>query len=602
MSELMSRQVTVDPITLAVISGALTSAVNEMTVVVERTARSPIVAISHDYSNALYTAVNGVPEMIVQGPDQPCHLGGMLRSVKSAADRFPTLANGDVIVGNLPDLNGTHLLDVDLIMPIYFDDQLVGWACSRAHEIDLGGPVAGGYNPEAEELYAEALAIPPIKLVEAGRVREDIWELILANVRAPELLRGDMGAQLSAVRVAARRVQQLCARYGVDVVLAATRDLLDRGERLMRAQIAAMPDSVYTGEQWIQDDGRGTPDSRIGCTIEVLGDNLQIAIESPPVCRSYRNSYWGLTLGAVFYAVLSGVEPGLPINEGLYRPIHVEPPPAGTMLNPNRPAACQMSTADVWAVVFDAVCDALSSIAPERAYAGWQRVALFGVTGIDPRYGEYYGGALHIACMGGAGACHGMDGGGLWGIVGTGGASTTGDVELLEFRMPLHFEQHELQVDSACPGRWRGSPGAVLEFEVVDHRAQVSHVGDGTKFPAASRRGGGSPRDRADRVHKKFIIHRDRRREPIPMHSLRDVEAGERVLCFLPGGGGLEPASDRDPQSVALDVAAGLVSVESAREEYGVLLDEATSKVDTDATSALRARLSGAHGPVYPRE
>jgi N-methylhydantoinase B len=190
-----------------------------------------------------------------------------------------------------------------------------------------------------------------------------------------------------------------------------------------------------------------------------------------------------------------------------------------------------------------------------------------------------------------------MDGGGLWGIIGTGGASTTGDVELLEFRMPLHFERHELHVDSACPGRWRGSPGTVLEFEIVGHRAQVSHVGDGTKFPAASRRGGGSPRDQEDRIHKKFIVHQDGQREPIPMHSLRDVQAGERVLCFLPGGGGLEPALDRDPQSVAVDVAAGFVSRESARDEYGVLLDQATCEVDTDATSALRARLPGAHDP-----
>src|SRR5207244_7840276 len=144
-------------------------------------------------------------EMIVQGQDQPCHLGGMLWSVKSAAERFGgNLEPGDAVVCNLPDLNGTHLLDVDLMQPIFFEDRIVGWACSRAHEIDLGGPVAGGYNPEAEELYAEGLAIPPIKLVAGGEVRDDIWELILANVRAPELLRGDMGAQLSAVRVASR--------------------------------------------------------------------------------------------------------------------------------------------------------------------------------------------------------------------------------------------------------------------------------------------------------------------------------------------------------------------------------------------------------------
>jgi N-methylhydantoinase B len=586
----VARRTTVDPITLAVVSGALTSAVNEMSVVVERTARSPIIAISHDYSNAMYTVANGLPEMIVQGPDQPCHLGGMLWSVKGAARRFAgDLEPGDVIVSNLPDLNGTHLLDVDLIMPIFVEERIVGWACSRAHEIDLGGPVAGGYNPEAEELYAEALAIPPVKLVQAGTVREDIWELILANVRAPELLRGDMGAQLSAVRVAARRLRELCARYGPDVVEAATGELLDRAERLMRAQIAAVPDGVYAGEDWIQDDGRGTPDSRIGCMLEVRGDELRISIESPPLCASYRNSYWGLTVGAVYYAVLSGVEPGLPINEGLYRPLIVEPPPAGTMLNPTRPAACQMSTADVWAVVFNAVTDAMSKAVPQRAYAGWQRVALFGITGIDPRYGEYYGGALHIACMGGAGALHGMDGGGLWGIIGTGGASTVGDIELLEFRMPLHFERHELQADSACPGTWRGALGAVLEFEPVDHRAELSHVGDGTKFPAPSRLGGGSPADAGMRVHRKFVLRGDGTGEEIPLHSVMHADAGERIVCLLPGGGGVGPAFERDAGLVARDAAHGFLTLESAREEYGVVLDGQTLAVDEAATESLRA-------------
>ena len=587
----MTERTRVDPITLAVIRGALTSAVAEMSVVVERTARSPIIAISHDYSNALYVQLEDGPQMVVQGQDQPCHLGGMLASVKNAALRFADgLAPGDVIVGNEPDLNGTHLLDVDLIQPIFAGDRLIGWACSRAHEIDIGGPVAGGYNPHAEDLYGEGLVIPPIKLVEAGRTREDVWSLILANVRAPELLRGDLGAQLSAVRVAARRVQDLALRYGTETALAAMKELLDRAERLMRAQIAAMPDGRYHGESWIEGDGRGSREARIGCSIEVAGDGLRIAIDSPPANRSYRNSYWGQTLGAVYYGVLSGIEPGLPINEGLYRPLAVDPGPSATMLNAARPAACAMSTSDIWANVFDAVCDAMSRIVFERACAGWQRPALFGPSGVDPRSGDHYGGALHIACMGGAGAVSGLDGGGLFGIVSTGGGSTTGDVELLEFRLPLHFERHELAIDSACPGRWRGALGAELEFELVDHAAELAHVGDGTRFPASSRLGGGSPRDPDRRVHRKEVVRHGGQREPIPLHSLVAAAAGERVRAFLPGGGGVGPACERDPALVAADVRAGFVSPESALEEYLVILDRTTLEPDLAATALLRRR------------
>ncbi|MBM3677905.1 MAG: hydantoinase B/oxoprolinase family protein, partial [Actinobacteria bacterium] len=230
----------VDPITLAVVSGALSSAVSEMSVVIERTARSPVVALSHDYSNAVYTTVNGFPEMVVQGEDQPCHLGGMLASVKTVAERFAgNLAPGDVILGNDPAANGTHLLDIDVVQPVFHDGRIVAWACSRAHEIDIGGPVPGGYNPNAADIYAEGLRIPPTKLVEAGRMRDDVLELIIANVRSTQLFEGDLGAQLSAVRVAARRVHELFERYGAGVVESAMAELLDRAERLAREQIAA---------------------------------------------------------------------------------------------------------------------------------------------------------------------------------------------------------------------------------------------------------------------------------------------------------------------------------------------------------------------------
>jgi N-methylhydantoinase B len=592
-------QTSPDPITLAVVSGALTSIVREMSVVIERTARSPVVALSHDYSNAVYTTANGYPEMIVQGHDQPCHLGGMLSSVKSVAERCrDELAPGDVVVGNDPELNGTHLPDIDVIQPIFFEDRVVGWACSRAHEVDIGGPNPGGYNPLAADIYAEGLRIPPIKLVDRGRVREDVWSLILANVRSPHLLRGDMGAQLSAVRIATRRVQELFEKYGPDSVEGSMAELLDRAERLMRAQIASMPEGVYTGGQWIQEDGRGAPDALVGCSVEVRGDEMKISLESPPACKSYRNSYGGLTTGAVYYGVISALEPGLPINEGLYRPLEVDLGPRGTMLNAEHPAACAMSTGDIWSTVFDSVCDAMSKVVPERACAGWTRVAIFEVAGTDPRYGQHYSGLLHVALMGGSGAVHGLDGGGLWGVISTGGASTTGDIELLEFRFPLHFFEHELRCDSACPGRWRGAVGATVQFEPLGHSAALTHVGDGTKFPPPSRLGGGSPRD-AERVHRKFIVEHDGRREPIPLHSLKTAEAGQRVLVLLPGGGAVGAAFERDPELVRHDVEAGFVSLEAAREEYRVVLEPTSLTLDEAATAELRDPAPTAR-PAHP--
>jgi N-methylhydantoinase B len=579
----------VDPITLAVVSGALSSAVAEMSVVIERTARSPVVALSHDYSNAVYTMVNGAPEMVVQGNDQPCHLGGMIASVKSVAERFrDELVDGDVVIGNDPAANGTHLLDIDLICPVFHDGRPVAWACSRAHEIDVGGPVPGGYNPNAGDIYAEGIRIPPTKLVEAGEFRRDVFELILANVRSTQLFEGDLGAQLSAVRVAARRLRELFAKYGPTDVEAAMGELLDRAERLGREQIAAIPDGRYAGEQWIQADGRGAPDLRIGCVVEVAGDTLEVTLESPPAVASYRNSYGGLTAGAAYYAVIAALEPGLPINEGLYRPITIRPGEPGSMLNAAHPSACAMSTADVWTIVFDAVSDALSKAVPERAVAGWTRAAIFEISGEDPRIGQHYSGLLLFAFMGGAGAVYGLDGGGLWGVIPTGGAGTTGDIELIEVRMPLHIHRHELREDSACPGRWRGFPGAIVEFELLGHEALLAHAGDGTRFPPPSRLGGGSPYDASERVHRKWLVRADGEREPIELHTLTQARAGERVVCLISGGGGVGEARERAVAAVARDVEYGFVSVERAAAEYGVALDGATRVVDETATAVLR--------------
>jgi N-methylhydantoinase B len=473
------------------------------------------------------------------------------------------------VVRNEPDTGGSHLVDIDVIQPVFFRGRVVAWACSRAHQGDIGGPVPSGYNPYAEDLFAEGLVIPPVKLVEAGTSRNDIWEIILANVRLPDLVRGDIGAQLSAVRTAARRLEAIYAKYGDEVVDRAMRELLDRSERRARAQIAAIPDGRFSGSSWIEADGHGAPDAEIRCEVEVRGDRMVVSITSPPECRSYRNSYAGCTLGAVYYAVISALEPGIPVNEGLYRALDVQLGPVGTMLNAARPAACVMSTGDVWANVFDAVADALSKAVPDRAVAGWSKCCINGFSGRDPRTGDLYGGLMGITVQGGAGAVYGLDGGGLWGIIPTGGAAMCGDIELLEFRLPLHFWQHELRCDSGCPGRWRGAPGAVLEIEVVDHTSVVSNVGDGARFPSPSRLGGGAAADCRQRVYQRHVVRVDGSSDPFPLHSVRELRAGERLLSYIPGGGGIGSPLDRDRAAVEADIRGGYVSEEAARTEYG---------------------------------
>jgi N-methylhydantoinase B len=562
----------VDPITLAVVHGATRSIVREMTAIIQRTARSPILALGNDFSNAVYTTAGGAPEMVVQGQDQPVHLGGMIVAVKSVASMWvEEVRPGDIFVRNEPSRGGSHLIDIDVIAPVWSDGRLVAWACSRAHMGDIGGPAPGGYNPHAEDLFSEGLIMPPTKLVEGGRTREDVWRLILANVRIPELVAGDIGAQLSAVRVATRRLEQLFERYGTDTVDRAMAQILDRAEELARADIGRIPDGEFTGESWIEDDGHGTGDLCIRTVVRKHDDRLDVTIESPPACRSYRNSYAGATLGAVYFAIITGLEPGLPINEGLYRAVEVDLGEPGTMLNARLPAACAMSTGDVWAAVWESVCDALSKMVPERACAGWSQLAVNTLAGIDPRDGQPYStGPLHITHQGGSGAVTGVDGGGLWGLICTGGAASVGDVELLEFRLPLHFHQHELWPDSGVPGTWRGAPGAMLDVEIVGHEATVTHIGTGTVYPPPSRLGGGSPEDVKKRIHRKVLVRADGTREELGLHAIVTAGPGDRIVAQIPGGGAVGPAERRDPELVVRDLRAGLVSPESARDEYGL--------------------------------
>jgi N-methylhydantoinase B len=197
---------------------------------------------------------------------------------------------------------------------------------------------------------------------------------------------------------------------------------------------------------------------------------------------------------------------------------------------------------------------------------------------------------MHVTYHGGAGAVSGADGGPLWGAIVAAGAPQVGDIELLELRLPLHFHRYELAQDSACPGRWRGGLGAVLELEIVDHDAVVTHFGDGTLYPPPSRLGGGSPADLRTRVHTKAIIRSGGIREPLPLHAVVTAHAGERLLVMTPGGGGVGDPHERPSELVSLDAQNGLISVASARDEYAVILDPVSFDVDADATAALRQK------------
>jgi N-methylhydantoinase B len=575
----------IDPITLAVVAGTLGSTVRQMTVTMERTAHSPIFKLAHDYSNAVF---DWERRMVVQGADLPIHLGSLNFATKSVAAYFgDDVHEGDVFYHNDPASGGSHYQDMCMFKPVFIDSEAMFWVSNKAHMDDTGGAVGGGYNPLAEETYAEGLRIPPLRIHDRGVPRRDVIDLICGNVRTSTAQRADMAAQLAVLNVAERNLIQLVERYGKETIKAAVNRILDIGEENMRAAIAAMPDGRYEGNAKIEDNGR-TGELEISCRIEIAGDELHVTLSGPPQVPSYVNSYWANSLSSVYYGILIYAGVPRPYNEGIYRPIEVDLGPPGTLTNASHPAPCSASTTTIGDNVTDAVATAMSKAVPERANAGWCHCGGTNQIGTDPRTNDFYTFNMIIGTSGGAGASWGLDGWHCLNARNVAGACLTGDVELLETDYPVHIHRYELRTDSAGAGRWRGGLGSVFEEEPVGHGGHLVLWGEGYKHPAVGLLGAYSKLlDR--KVTKKYLVEDGESRE-LPWHELIPIAAGQRYIASPGGGGGIGDPFEREVEAVLLDVRNEFVSVEAAREEYGVVVDPQTLELDVDATERLRAR------------
>ncbi len=399
----------VDPITLAVVRGALETAQREMTLTMERTGRSSVLTVSRDFSNAIF---NWEPAMIVQGQDLPIHLGSLILATKAVAGYFEgDVHAGDVMFHNDPMWDGSHIADWCMYKPVFVGDELLFWAVSKGHMADSGGPAPGSYNPEAREIYAEGLRIPPIKLYEGGRERSDVLNLLLANTRTRRNQAGDLRAQLGAVNVGALHLQALVEKYGRDEIRACVVHLLDLAEQQMRERIGELEDGAFEGSRLVEDVGHGLGDQEVRVRIEVAGDSLRVELASPPQIPFYTNSYRANTTSAVYLGLVMFLQPEAPFNEGMYRPVAIDYGPPGTLVNAVEPAPHVASTTCPAETITDAVRDTLSAAYPDRAVAGWGHCAAVNCSGRDPRHDREYVHMMVSCLMCGAGAVGGvMDG------------------------------------------------------------------------------------------------------------------------------------------------------------------------------------------------
>ncbi len=572
-----------DPITLEVIQNRIDSIVREMANITLRTARSAVVHSGRDFSCAIF---DDKGQLMTIGTSIPVHILPMVVQMKDMLKLYEgDISPGDIFGGNDPHDGGVHLNDVQICIPMFHGDRLVGFAANRAHWTDVGGSVPGSISGKATEIFQEGLRIPSMRLGRGGRPDPDMLRFIGRNVRLPREAIGDLMSQLASCRVAEQRVADLVEGYGVDVFQATLAEILNAGERRMRARIAALPDCTVSHEGYLDNDGTFEDRVKIRSEITIRGDELTVDFTgTAPQSPGCLNVGRGVAQGFAFMGVKAALDPQSTVNAGCFRPIKVIAP-EGSCLNANAPAACggvgELGQASIITMV------ALSGLVPGQVSAEESSsINHQNFAGIDTRPGRgrfiFYD-AVSMGC----GARANKDGLDFVRTIRSGNY-TMMSAEALENIFPIVFERQQLLTDSGGPGRFRGGMGLERHYRVLSDGA-ISVLGDNALVPPAGLLGGhrGGP--------TLWQIGQPEGIVPLTpkFHSkgAHDLRAGDVVRLCTPGGGGWGEPLEREPERVLNDVADGKVSLRQAQEAYGVVIDPVTHQVEEQATRQLRQAL-----------
>jgi N-methylhydantoinase B len=572
---------TVDPLQLALTQNRLDHVCRQMGWVMSQTALSPIFSQSHDFT-CFITGRDG--HIISQAEGLPAHAAGGGFAVRALIAAFGAdIAEGDVFLLNDPyAAGGNHLPDWVVATPVFVAGRLAAFACDRAHQSDIGGGAPGTYNGDATEIFQEGIRLPPLRIVEKGTVRRDVWQLLLLNCRTPELLDGDLQAMIGATRVGADRIVALGAELGAEAIDRVFDAVLDHADRRFRQVVAALPDGIYEGEEHTDNDCFGPGRFNVHVTVTIAGDTLTIDFTgTDPQMRGFKNSPLANTHSLTYVGLASFLGGDIPINEGTFRAARLILPP-GTLVNPTPPAPQTMSTMYMGHEIVHAVWKALAKADPQRACAGWGKT-VHGISTGRNAAGEPYV-LYHWNCLSGAGAVRERDGFHQIGILGALGGLTVPNAEAYERLYPVRIHRHEFRCDSAGPGERRGGAGVEYEAE-IDGEVVQSFRSEGLTYAAAFGVNGGG-----DALGCEMAIESGGRPvNDFPNYGKRTyTDPYFRVRSA--GGGGWGDPRRRDPAAVARDVLDGIVSVGAARDIYGVAVDGESGAVDAAATARLRTR------------
>jgi N-methylhydantoinase B len=572
-----------DAILTSVIANRLKAIGERMGLVVERSARSPLLVEGRDFSLGIYDA-DGV--LLEQTEYIPVLGYATAPGMRAIARAFAgDVREGDVVLHNDPYTGGNQLSDWKVAKPVFHDGEHFGWVVIAAHQADVGGTVPGSYNPNATDLWQEGLRITPLKLYEGGRRRGDVWDLVFGNVRL-DVVAEDVSAMIGSCTVGERELKALLARYGVETVRRAAASLLDAAEQAAGAVIERIPDGVYRAEWYVHDDGIDhdlTATIRVEITIDGRRARFDFSATDPQV-TGYVNAPLAVTISSVMIAFFMIADEELPHNDGIMRRIDVVAP-EGSLVNPRYPAPTGFGNhlSDQIAAV---IMLALAPAVPRQVTACWNHLLATIVSGWSTRADAPYVDILINACKGGGGGTYGADGYDHIGLITSGGAIAAQDPEIFEVVNPHFLHRFEYLTDSGGPGQWRGGLGVETTFTLEDGGVQASVFGDGgTPETAAFGILGGGP-GCANEVEFRYPDGSAYR--PHLKDLVSGIPAGTVYRQVAGGGGGYGDPRARPAQRVLEEARNGVVSLESARDDYGVAIDPATWTVDEEATRELR--------------
>ena len=482
------RDIPIDRILVSILQKRLKSITEEMSIAMARTTRSPILCEAKDFVTGLYDYKG---DMLEQKENLPILAFSLQPVCKYIIDYFGgDIHDGDVILHNDVFSMGNQNNDVAAYKPIFFEGELVAWAAVKGHQADVGGNVRGSYNPRATEVWQETLRITPIKVYERGTLRKDVWDLIFANVRL-DIVAEDMRAEIGSCVVGERGIHKILERYGRPVFEAHKEFLFDSTEQMMRSELRSIPDGTYTGESWAYFDGV-TPGSKYKIRVTITVRDGHITFDytgTDPQSPGFVNGTYSSSASAAILTLLQMINPDIPHNGGLLRPLDIIIP-QGTILNAAYPAATTYGN-HLCPNNADAIMRALSPVIPERVTAEWNEALISMSTGQDPRKGgEPFVDIFFMGQKGGSGGIYGTDGYDHIGMIDASGGVLDQDYEIFEQATPHVVTRHEYLTDSAGAGRWRGGMGTVAAYRSGGQDVKIVTFGDGDVEPSHGVQGG----------------------------------------------------------------------------------------------------------------